>query len=260
MLETGASQTRLTNNTTDDVSPASSPDGTLVVFSSDRDDPNQATCEATHACQYELYTMNATDGTNQTNVSNDVPFNDASPDWQSVTSLVSVVDFAYVPSTIKGSLGGTIMFDFFGPSDHTVTDNSGMGLFDSGIKVKDSFFLYTFRFSGQFPIVCTIHPTQMTGNVKVPMNVTPPSGTVTTVFTISWATATQSMQSPYRYDVQILRPGSGSFVPWKTGVTQRKGTFTPDAGTGQYLFQARIRNTGNGFSSVYSAPRAITVS
>ena len=41
-------------------------------------------------------------------------------------------------------------------------------------------------------------------------------------------------------DVQIQRPGSGSFTTFKTGATTTSATFTPDAGAGMYLFQARL--------------------
>jgi Tol biopolymer transport system component len=52
----------LTDNTTDDFSPAFSPDGAMIVFESDRDDPHPRSCFPD--CNYNLYVMNS-DGSEQ---------------------------------------------------------------------------------------------------------------------------------------------------------------------------------------------------
>lgn len=255
MLEDGTAQTRLTDNTFDDASPAFAPNGTMIVFQSDRDDPGQPGCEA--ACKNEMYVMEP-DGSGQTNVTTNLDADDIAPDWQSVSALVNVGDFFYNPVTAKPALGGTVQFDFLGPTDHTATDGSGMGLFDSGIKASGSFWYFTFSAAGRFPVVCTVHPGLMNGLVKVPLNVAPKSGGVDTQFTITWATSPP--ETGYVFDVQILRPGSSEFVDWQVGVTQQSTVFIPDSGVGEYQFIARLRNTANGAASDYSAPEKITVS
>jgi hypothetical protein len=88
------------------------------------------------------------------------------------------------------------------------------------------------------------------------MSAAPKTGNLTTVFTITWGTSGRLID--YRFDVQIQRPG-GSFVDWKANTKDLSGTFTADGGTGTYRFQARVRNTVNGFASNYSQPVAITV-
>jgi TolB protein len=58
----GSNLQRLTNNAVDDISPQISPDGTSIVFCSDRDDPNP--CKCFPNCKYKIYLMNH-DGSNQ---------------------------------------------------------------------------------------------------------------------------------------------------------------------------------------------------
>ena len=256
MTSTGTGQARLTTNTFDDTRPAWSPNAKTIVFQSDRDDPNQPTCEAGGTCVNELYSMSATDGSGQTNLTNNLAANDTAPDWEAVSFVVNVVDFAFQPAVAKPKQGGSVLWTFTGPSDHTVTDNSGMGLYDSSTKSAGSSFAFQFVAAGSYPYFCDIHPA-MTGTVSVPTTAAPLTGTQTTVFTITWSTG--PTPSGYVYDVQISRPTGGGFVPLLTGTTLKTTSFTPDEGTGTYQFEARLRNTANGSASGYSTPVTITV-
>jgi hypothetical protein len=97
----------------------------------------------------------------------------------------------------------------------------------------------------------------MSGTVSVPMAIAPTSGTVTTIFTLTWA----STDAPegFGYDVQILRPGATKLASW--GATKRSptGEFTPDSSAGTYEFRARLKNQSNGRDTAYSKAFAITV-
>ncbi|MBI3359971.1 MAG: PD40 domain-containing protein, partial [Chloroflexi bacterium] len=64
----GSAQTRLTKNSSDDRTPAWSPDGKQIVFRSKR------------VGNWEIYLMNA-DGTGEKDISNN-PADDSFPDWQ----------------------------------------------------------------------------------------------------------------------------------------------------------------------------------
>ena len=75
----GSEQTNLTNNEADDEWPTMSPQGTQVVFVSNRDEPSPQTCMLNYECNSELY-MVRTDGTGLTRLT-DNPASDSFPIW-----------------------------------------------------------------------------------------------------------------------------------------------------------------------------------
>ncbi len=180
----------------------------------------------------------------------------AALDVSAVTVSVSVTDDVFTPKTAKAKQGDTIQWNFMGPSAHTATDNTGMGLFDSGPKLKGSTFSYTYVGAGSYKYRCTIHD-GMTGNVKIPVKVAPASGGTGTSFSVTWSSA--APPAGFVFDVQIKRPGTTAFVDWKQGATSLQASFVPDAGTGTYSFKARLRKLANGKASQYSPTKSISV-
>jgi len=166
-------------------------------------------------------------------------------------------DAGYSPGNLHLSLGQTARWTNTGTRDHTVTDNSGMMLFDSGIVTPGGSFSYTFFAAARYPIRSTVD-SSYTGSVWVPMAVSPASGTTSTAFTVTWATA--PAPAGFVYDVQIQRPGSSAWVSWRLNQTDGEALFLPDAGTGTYSFRSRIRNTSNGRTPAYTEALAIPVS
>jgi plastocyanin len=174
------------------------------------------------------------------------------------TRPVTVTDaIGFSPKAVTIPRGTGVAWTFNGPSDHTATDNTGMGLYDSGLKGPGTSFTYYYIAAGSYRYICTVHPT-MIGSVKVPMMVQPSSGTQTTVFTVTWAA--NHAPTGYVFDIQIRRPNSSSWVTWLSGQTLNSSTFTPDGGPGTYAFRARYTNTTLGVSSGWSGKQTITVS
>ncbi|HEX9235249.1 MAG TPA: plastocyanin/azurin family copper-binding protein [Actinomycetota bacterium] len=169
---------------------------------------------------------------------------------------VSIVDFAFQPSSTSLGLGGSVTWTNNGSVTHTTTDNgvdstSGPTLWNSGNLSPGATFSFAFKGAGKFAYHCHIHQS-MTGTVTVPPKAQPRTGTTTTVFTITWAVT--SVPSGFNEDIQIMRPTSTSWVAWKSNKTGTSisATFTPDAGTGTYLFRARLQNSTTNGASAYS--------
>src|SRR5262249_25819327 len=141
------------------------------------------------------------------------------------------------------------------PVSHTVTDNTGMGLFDSAAHTVGTSFSFVFSAAGNYSYHCTIHPTLMNGTASVPIAV-PKTGTVGTPFTVTWASA--APLGGYVFDAQVKIPGSNTWTSWQSGVTILSADYTP-ASAGTYQFRARLRNTALAKASAYSAPGKVVV-
>jgi hypothetical protein len=140
---------------------------------------------------------------------------------------------------------------------HTVTDASGMGYFDSGyMRPVRSVYNLILPAAGTYRYHCKESDhLPMTGKVVVPVGVNPVSAPKGSQFSIIWSV--YPVPDGYVFDVQLRRPGQAQFHEWKTATMNRKGTFTPSA-KGEHVFRARLRNTANGNHSGWSPGRKIT--
>ena len=163
----------------------------------------------------------------------------------------------FVPASRAVAQGETVQWSFYGPNARSVTDSSGMNLFDSGPMSPVSYFSSTFSAAGVYPYADTLDPIS-TGAIKVPALASPASGTTTTTFTVTWASAPPV--AGFVSDVQIKRPGSGSYAKWLTGQTGTSATFVPDAGPGTYAFRGRLRKEEDFTVSNWSPAATIAVS
>jgi hypothetical protein len=171
-------------------------------------------------------------------------------------ATVSVADFSFTPKSVTVDQGTAVRWQFNGPSQASVTDSSGMGLFDSGLSAPGAAFTFVFGAAATYNYKNSNHTSQ-TGSVKVPLTAAPASGALGTVFTLTWAAG--AAPSGYVYDVQIKRPGSTSWKNWKWTQIVRSATFVPDAGVGTYSFRARVRRPSVAAFSGWSPIASITV-
>lgn len=167
-----------------------------------------------------------------------------------VTSI-TIKDFSFTPTPTSAARGGTVTWTNNGPSTHTSTQNAG--LWSSGSLPRGSVFSTVLFAAGRYPYHCAIH-SSMTGTVNVPVAVTPSTGGVGAVFTVT--VASKAAPTGFEYNVQMKPPG-GVFSAWRT-ISTSTTTFTPSS-TGVYSFRSRLHRVGATTASAYSAARSITV-
>ena len=163
------------------------------------------------------------------------------------------VSAGFDPTAATGAIGDTFHWTNNDSITHTTTQNGPLSLWTSGNLAGGDSFSKAIDFAGSYPYHCSIH-TSMTGTVKVPIQVTPPSGSVGTAFRVTVASV--AAPSGFVYDIQ-RRKGSGDWTAWKTGITSKSATFRPKA-SGTWSFRSRLRETDGGKSG-WSPPRSISV-
>jgi len=136
---------------------------------------------------------------------------------------------------------------------HSITDATGMGLFDSGLQRAGFTLRHTYQGAGVYSVKDTA--TGNRGSVTIPLTLTPATGGTGTTFTVTAAGA--AAPAGFVFQTQILRPGSSSWTLWKTGPTN---TFKADAGVGTYSFRARMSKKTNGAAAAWSPEAAIVIS
>jgi hypothetical protein len=149
-----------------------------------------------------------------------------------------------------------VQWTFLGPAAQSVTDATGMGLYDSGPRSFVSSFAYTFTAAGDYPYRSS--PTGIAAVYKI-LPFAPRAGTTGTPFTVTWASAAPS--AGYGFDVRVRPPGASAYQTWQSATVQRSAAFTP-ATAGTYAFQARLVDTAATpqASSGWSPTVSVTVS
>ena len=169
---------------------------------------------------------------------------------------ISVTGDGFKPVSSRVGQGTTAVWTFAqgNAQSHTVTDSSGIGLFDSGMRGAGGSFVVDLPGAGSYPYLD--QTSGASGRVAVPVLASPPAGGVGTTFTVTWSD--EQAPDDLVFDVQVRRPGA-AWVDWKTGQGGRSATFIPDAGPGTYSFRCRVRDEGTGAHSNWSPSASILV-
>lgn len=171
-------------------------------------------------------------------------------------TAVSSTDLGFAPPTVTPVMGTAVRWTFLAAGSHGVADNTGMGLFQSGLMGVGTWYQVSYFAAGSYGY--RDQYAGYLGTVAVPMAISPSSGGTATTFTVRWSTIAAPVTVPFRYDVQILRPG-GAWAPFRTGVRGAWEPFVPNAGKGTYLFRARMRNTTTGLATGWSPVSSVSV-
>jgi uncharacterized repeat protein (TIGR01451 family) len=168
-------------------------------------------------------------------------------------------DSGLMPPFHSVPLGGTVQWNIFGSSSdapHRITDAHDLGILDSGPISPVHYYRYDFTWSGEIRTMDDpIYPANV-GKLVIPVQVSPSSGSVSSEFTLTWATA--PLPTGYTEDVQIKRPGSSTWERFIHGTSGESTTFVPDV-AGEYAFRDRIRRISNRNHSRFGPPVTFTV-
>jgi plastocyanin len=149
----------------------------------------------------------------------------------------------YDPSAAWLRMGGTVTWTW-ASDDHTVTDSSPLGLFDSGVQGTGDTFSYTPVAASTYTYESTTDP-GMTGKIKVPMKVFPRTGDSSTVFTLTWAVG----EVPNAYFKVKGRFNGHQWFNYHDGLGfSFSRTFNP----GTWEFRARVYDSDTGENTMYS--------
>jgi plastocyanin len=167
---------------------------------------------------------------------------------------VSIQNYLFSPTPVTIAQGGAVQWTNDATSTtHTSTGDAPLALWTTGSLASGASGSFTFQAAGIYPYHCMIHPS-MHGKIRVPILISPSSGTTATTFTITLAAASQT---GYTFDVQ-KKHDAGRWKLWKTGVSTLTVTFNP-RGTGSFRFRSRLHKTSNGATSGWSPGMMITV-
>ncbi len=164
-----------------------------------------------------------------------------------------VTDAGPPKQAIQASPGDPVAWHFASANtkSHTVTDASGLGLFDSGPALAGGSFVYSYAAAGTYKILDAA-----TGR-KETVAVSPLAAFQGGKITVTWSALT-SPPKGFVYDVRVLTPGATQYVTWLKGTKLGTSTYTP-TGNGTYSFKARLRSKALGRASGWSPGIAVMV-
>jgi streptogramin lyase len=170
------------------------------------------------------------------------------------SSYVVVHDFGYLPtsqgialSTGTSNKPTTLRWLFEGPNAHSVTENSGAGIFDSGSQEPGTQFAFTFTTAGTFNYADTIG-SLTGGSIKVtPQATAPTTGVNAGKIVVTVATSVPGGETT---DVQVETPSGTTFSTVGTSIGTDTFVYTPTGGHGVYKFE--VRTNSGGFSTGWS--------
>jgi amicyanin len=126
---------------------------------------------------------------------------------------VSIVDFAFNPSTITIQVGDTVTWTNNGAAPHTVTSTTPAGVLGSPTLNAGDIYSETFNTAGTYTYMCSIHPA-MTGSIVVEAA----ASTATTTATTATATRTTTGAPSAPTTGTGLGDGGGNTAPVIAGL------------------------------------------
>ena len=175
----------------------------------------------------------------------------ASPS-QAADRYVDVMDYSVSPTNLRLNFPDDYVFFQWdlAASGHSISDTSGLGIFDSSPYPGSPPALWQwvtnfgFRFwaAGTYHYTCkdTTH-SPMNGTVRAPVHIQPVKARKQAMVQWGAKDLTADLKFPnLRYDVQVRKPGA-AWRMWKNGVGSPVGTYASRL-EGRHKFRARVRD------------------
>jgi plastocyanin len=165
---------------------------------------------------------------------------------QAADASVTIVDFAFNPSTTTVTVGSTVHWTHTGMAPHTVTADNGF--FDSGRLAPGGTFDFTFPRVATYTYKCMIHPDRMTGTITVVASTAAPAATGA-----AGAGAATGQSVAFKAGVNLVG------VPAGTAITPTV-VFAFDATTQQYtaIQPGEIKN-GKGYWAYFDSAPSVSL-
>ncbi|MFL5766464.1 MAG: sulfatase-like hydrolase/transferase [Actinomycetota bacterium] len=179
---------------------------------------------------------------------------------QGTGATVDVSDGGLSPAIAYATRGSRVSWSFDGPSDDSVTDTSGLALFDSGARPAGGSYSFVPPGAGNYAYADGQDPS-VTGSIRVPIAVSPETGTTSTRYRVTWAADPPS--GAHAFQVQVRPPGATKFSDWLPASGSDFAVFDSSSaswsGRGVYAFRARYVRTPSGAATGYSGVRVMDV-
>src|SRR5207248_10782592 len=120
-----------------------------------------------------------------------------------------ILDGSYSPAAPLSAPGGTITWTNNGTTVHTVSDSSGMHLFDSSSISVGGTYTFAPPSAGVYAYQSNVGAAQ-SGSVKVPLTT---ASTSASSCAVVWAET--AIPNGFVADVQYQAPGSSTWVNWQ---------------------------------------------
>ena len=163
------------------------------------------------------------------------------------TSYMAVWDAGFSPSSLTAPPGQAVQYDFFGPGPHSVKDGSPLALFDSGLYWPVRYYPFRYTAAGTYPVL----DAKSTHTASVQIQDTVSAATVAHGSPVTIRMSSVTAATGFVLDLQVLPPGTTTWVNAQTGITTPTTTYTPTK-AGTYQLRSRLRNAGTGAATAYS--------
>jgi plastocyanin len=178
---------------------------------------------------------------------------------QAATVTVKTQGLHFVPATARAHIGDTVTWVNAATDRHSSTAD-GPTPWDSGnLNPWKGTYSRVFPIAGSFPYYCKIHRSlNMTGTIKVAVNIAPKSGTTASDFVVTVARAGTKPPVGYVYVVERAL-GSAAFTTLVR--TTASNVHFRAASSGTYAIRAGLQKSSGATNAAwFSEPTTVTVS